>query len=179
MTESPERGKSRIAMLVTASLLLGASALGLASACHWREGREVWISRREAGPGDAGANCGTPEDPCWIDAFNLLNALNSGDNDIELLDLRPLVDCRANRIPGAECNPFDGMAFSEQVDCSGEGWLVLYDWNGSTSVGAAWELDLGCERLIMLLEEGFSSWSVVCGDDCIIQGAGEASPDAG
>lgn len=140
--------------------------MGLCSlmSCRWREGREVWIERFEAGPGDAQVDCGTREDPCLISAQALWVEIESETSALLILDLRPLESCQASRIPGAQCNPYIEGALSEPVDCDGGERLVLYDSNGAIAPEVAWDLPEACEPRISLLEDGWGAWTIDCAD---------------
>jgi rhodanese-related sulfurtransferase len=158
--------------------LLALVAALIPSSCRWREGRVVWIH-------DAGADadgfvdpCGAMDDPCWITAVDLDIAMDQGDTDITVIDIREGDACDTARIPGALCVPGgDGEGLGD-VDCHDDrGWIVLYDWNGSAVPAALWHLPLDCERTIYLLIDGFGAWSEC--EPCPIENGEDDDPDAG
>jgi len=150
-------------------LLLVLSSSSLATSCRWREGREVWTERYDAGDPDAWtSDCGAPGDPCWIPAYDLFTLIDSDEIDLAIVDLRSEELCRANRIPGALCIPWSDDGFAAEVDCSGsDGRLILYDGNGENLPSATGNLDEECERSVYLLQDGFAGWSACA--DCPIE----------
>lgn len=164
---------TRIAALTLASTLV------LTFSCRWREGREVWIERFDAGDIDGDAtDCGELSNPCWLPAYNLMLLLDSADEELVIVDIRDEELCRANRVPGARCVPWGAEGFAGDIECSSRGgWLVLYDGNGEDLTTAVGGLPEECERSVHLVVDGFAGWSACA--ECPIERDETEGADAG
>jgi rhodanese-related sulfurtransferase len=150
--------------------VLCCAILAATAGCRWREGRSVLIP--DTGPDasdadaetldgavDADAECGDAG-PEWIDPISLFMEIDVGAEGLVIFDVRPLEYCETARVPGAECNPWDGADFAAPIVVADEpGRLVLYDARGELVAGAAESLPRYCARVVTALEGGFAAWA--------------------
>jgi hypothetical protein len=136
----------------------------IAWACTWREGRSVWIDRRD-GAAEAGTGCvdAGQEALLLIDAVDLYQVL-TGTGELPccgtpiVVDTRPAAPCASDRIPSAQCNPWDGTSLAESIEPDdGVDCVVLYDSNGESLAAVA--ASPPAEVRLLGLTNGWQGWN--------------------
>lgn len=129
--------------------------------CQWREGDTYMISYRDASPNSDADDDGCENQPGQVESVDGIYSIIYGQEPFRLIDVRLLADCENGRIPGAECNPWNGESLLNSLDDLEDepGWLVFYDWNGVLMEEVNSTLPYFCHREVVWLEGGFGAWS--------------------
>ncbi|HEY7723838.1 MAG TPA: DUF6691 family protein [Anaeromyxobacteraceae bacterium] len=96
-----------------------------------------------------------PARPAAIPPLELARRVLDEPWKVRVVDLRPMADCAARRVPGAECVPAAELARLRLADANGVRDLVLV---GGAELGEVPAAAAGYPGKVALLEGGFPAW---------------------